>query len=73
VQVADLRSKARLLVHQGATLVGVMDEYGVLEEGQVYVQVRRQLLYMYLHHTTTSDYACSSCSCSLHHWCTIGL
>jgi hypothetical protein len=28
--------------------VGVMDEYGVLEEGQVYVQVRLQLLY--LHH-----------------------
>jgi hypothetical protein len=39
VQVTDLRSKARLLVHQGATLVGVMDEYGVLQEGQVYLQV----------------------------------
>jgi hypothetical protein len=40
VQVTDLRSKARLLVQQGATLVGVMDEHGVLQEGQVYVQVR---------------------------------
>ncbi|KAF6265361.1 RNA dependent RNA polymerase-domain-containing protein [Scenedesmus sp. NREL 46B-D3] len=34
-QVTDLRAKARLLVQQGATLMGVMDEFGVLEEGQV--------------------------------------
>jgi hypothetical protein len=38
-QVTDLRGKARLLVQRGATLVGVMDEYGLLEEGQVFVQV----------------------------------
>jgi hypothetical protein len=31
--------KARLLVHKGATLVGVLDEYGVLEEDEVFVQV----------------------------------
>jgi hypothetical protein len=38
-QVTDLRAKARLLVQHGATLVGVMDEFGLLQEGQVYVQV----------------------------------
>lgn len=38
-QVVDLQFKARLPVEQGAMLVGVMDEYGILEEGEVFVQV----------------------------------
>jgi hypothetical protein len=39
VQVADLRNKARLLVPQGTLLVGVMDEFNVLQKGEVFVQV----------------------------------
>ncbi len=42
-QVTDLRQKARLLVHDGATLMGVLDEFGVLEEGEVFLQVRTGL------------------------------
>lgn len=37
--MTDLRQKARLLVHEGATLVGVMDEFDVLEGDEVFVQV----------------------------------
>ena len=37
--MTDLRQKARLLVHDGATLMGVLDEFGVLEEGEVFLQV----------------------------------
>lgn len=37
--MTDLRQKARLLVHEGATLVGVMNEFNVLEEDEVFVQV----------------------------------
>lgn len=40
LQVTHLRTKARLLVQDGATLIGVMDEFGVLQEGEVFVQVR---------------------------------
>lgn len=39
VQVTELRQKARLLVRAGATLMGVLDEYGVLEGDEVFVQV----------------------------------
>ena len=39
LQVNDLRMKARLLVQDGVTLMGVMDEFEVLQEGEVYVQV----------------------------------
>jgi hypothetical protein len=39
LQVTDMRNKARLLVPEGAMLVGVMDEFNVLQEGQVFVQV----------------------------------
>lgn len=44
LQVTDLRTKARLLVPQGTLLVGVMDEFGVLQEGEVFVQVRARCL-----------------------------
>lgn len=37
--MTGLRLKARLLVPEGAKLVGVMDEFNVLEEGEVFVQV----------------------------------
>jgi hypothetical protein len=37
--VIDLRNKARLLVPEGNLLVGVMDEFNVLQEGEVFVQV----------------------------------
>ncbi len=36
----ELKAKARLFVDQGATLMGVMDEFGLLQEGEVFVQVR---------------------------------
>eukprot|EP00951_Prasinocladus_malaysianus_P050538 scaffold681480_cov106-Prasinocladus_malaysianus.AAC.1 len=36
-----LRTKARILAHQAARLMGVMDETNTLEYGQVFVQVRR--------------------------------
>jgi hypothetical protein len=39
LQVNDLRMKARLHVLDGVTLMGVMDEFNMLEEGQVFVQV----------------------------------
>lgn len=44
-QVTDLRQKARLLVPDAVTLVGVMDEFGVLDEGEVFVQVRQVSTY----------------------------
>jgi hypothetical protein len=40
LQVTGLRLKARLLVPEGAMLVGVVDEFDVLEEGEVFVQVK---------------------------------
>eukprot|EP00878_Enallax_costatus_P009586 GHUV01010016.1.p1 GENE.GHUV01010016.1~~GHUV01010016.1.p1 ORF type:complete len:838 (+),score=275.45 GHUV01010016.1:487-3000(+) len=40
-QVTDLRQKARLLVPNAVTLVGVMDECGVLEEDEVFVQAQQ--------------------------------
>lgn len=36
-----VRDKGRILVPQGATLVGCLDEFGVLEYEQVFVQVSR--------------------------------
>lgn len=39
MQVTDLRLKARLLVPEAATLVGVLDEFGVLAEDEVFAQV----------------------------------
>jgi hypothetical protein len=44
--VTDLRTKARLLVPQGTLLVGVMDEFGVLREGEVFVQVWRSAAFL---------------------------
>ncbi|KAL8897647.1 MAG: hypothetical protein Q9192_002477 [Flavoplaca navasiana] len=35
-KLQDLKYKTRLPVEQGATLYGVMDEFGTLEEGEVY-------------------------------------
>ncbi|KAI8880281.1 RdRP-domain-containing protein, partial [Backusella circina FSU 941] len=35
----DLKKKAKIMVPQGAYLLGVMDELGVLEEGEVFVQI----------------------------------
>eukprot|EP00878_Enallax_costatus_P025162 GHUV01026890.1.p1 GENE.GHUV01026890.1~~GHUV01026890.1.p1 ORF type:complete len:196 (+),score=43.48 GHUV01026890.1:241-828(+) len=40
-QVTALRQKARLLVREGATLMGVLDEYEVLEGDEVFVQIQR--------------------------------
>lgn len=37
--MTDLRTKARLIVPDAALLVGVMDEFNVLQEGEVFVQV----------------------------------
>ncbi|KAG1240221.1 hypothetical protein G6F68_017874 [Rhizopus microsporus] len=35
----ELKKKAKILVPQGAFLLGVMDETNTLEEGEVYIQV----------------------------------
>jgi hypothetical protein len=35
----DLKKKAKIMVPKGAYLLGVMDELGVLEEGEVFVQI----------------------------------
>ncbi|KAJ7445328.1 RNA dependent RNA polymerase-domain-containing protein [Mycena latifolia] len=35
----DLKYKARVLVHNGAFLMGIADEYDVLEEGQIYCAI----------------------------------
>ncbi|KAI8977017.1 RNA dependent RNA polymerase-domain-containing protein [Mycotypha africana] len=35
----DLKKKAKIIVPQGAYLLGVMDETGTLEEGEVFVQI----------------------------------
>jgi RNA-dependent RNA polymerase len=36
-----LKKKARIYLHDSATLIGVVDEDGILEEGEVFVQIRR--------------------------------
>jgi hypothetical protein len=36
-----LKKKAKILVSESAVLMGVVDESGVLEENEVYVQVKR--------------------------------
>ena len=41
--MTNLRTKARLLVPEGAMLVGVLDEFNVLREGEVFVQVRQRV------------------------------
>jgi hypothetical protein len=37
----NLKKKARILVPDSATLIGVVDEDGILEEDEVFVQIRR--------------------------------
>lgn len=37
----SLKKKARILVPDSATLIGVVDPTGTLEEGEVFVQIRR--------------------------------
>eukprot|EP00741_Cyanophora_paradoxa_P015694 tig00020904_g15151.t1 len=39
-QLKDLKAKARIFVPKGALLMGVLDEAGALEEGEVFVQFR---------------------------------
>ncbi|KAI9291041.1 RdRP-domain-containing protein, partial [Neoconidiobolus thromboides FSU 785] len=36
--LTNLKNKARIQVPKGALLIGVMDEYGVLNEGEIFVQ-----------------------------------
>lgn len=36
-----LKQKAKILVAESAVLIGVIDEEGVLEENEVFVQVKR--------------------------------
>ncbi|KAL5729587.1 RNA-directed RNA polymerase [Ranunculus cassubicifolius] len=38
-QLRDLRTKARIFVHSGRWLMGCLDELGVLENGQCFIQV----------------------------------
>lgn len=54
-QVTHLRTKARLLVPDGATLVGVLDEFNVLREGEVFVQVGPRLPLLRLWSCTVSN------------------
>ena len=49
-QFQAIKKKARVLVPESATLIGVVDTDGILEEGEVFVQIRRDS-YKY----TTSD------------------
>ena len=39
-QYVSLKKKARIIIHDSCVLIGVPDEAGVLEEGQVFVQIR---------------------------------
>ena len=41
VQFQSIKKKARIMVADSATLIGVVDTDGVLEEGEVFVQLRR--------------------------------
>ena len=43
VCVQDLRTRTRIFVPEAALLMGVVDELGVLEYGQVFIQVDRSL------------------------------
>lgn len=43
-QLADLREKARIFVPKGRWLMGCLDELGVLEQGQCYIQVSNSSL-----------------------------
>ncbi|TKA75094.1 hypothetical protein B0A49_03357 [Cryomyces minteri] len=36
-QLRDLKHRSRIIVEQGVTLYGIMDETGILEEGEIYV------------------------------------
>jgi hypothetical protein len=36
-----LKKKARIRVKESCVLIGVIDESGVLEEGQVYIKINR--------------------------------
>ena len=36
-----LKKKAKILVAESAVLTGVIDETGTLEEGEVFVQIKR--------------------------------
>ena len=37
----DVKKKARIYVEESAYVIGIMDEYGVLEYGEAYLQIRR--------------------------------
>ena len=37
----DLKKKARIYVEESAYVIGIMDEYGILEYGEAYLQVKR--------------------------------
>lgn len=39
-QYVSLKKKARIIINDSCVLIGVPDEAGVLEEGQVFVQIR---------------------------------
>lgn len=39
-QSLALKQKARILIPDCAVLIGVIDQYGILEEGEVFVQIR---------------------------------
>ena len=44
----ELKSKSRILVPEGKQLMGVMDEFAVLQPGEVFVQVGRRCLLKFL-------------------------
>lgn len=39
-QLTSLRKKARIMVADSCVLIGVADQQGILEEGEIFVQVR---------------------------------
>ncbi|MCJ1469462.1 hypothetical protein MMC07_008095 [Pseudocyphellaria aurata] len=42
VQLRELKHKSRILVEEGLTVYGIMDETGFLQEGQVYIPVQTE-------------------------------
>lgn len=38
----DLKDRARIYIESGACLVGIMDEYGVLEYGEAFCKIRNK-------------------------------
>ena len=37
----DIKKKARIYVEESAYVIGIMDEYNILEEGEAYLQIKR--------------------------------